>query len=64
MIAVGRWLVLSFTWNKIKVKDPSTNYTLKQAVRPKPDAAGPAAPPEPDPTDAETDAENPPQTGA
>jgi len=64
LIAVGGFLVLSFLWNMVKTKNPSTNYSLSQAARPTPDGESPPAPSDPAPRNPATDTQTPPRSGA
>jgi hypothetical protein len=53
-LALGAFLLFSFIWNKVSVKNPSTSYTLHPLPTPKteadPDAEGRADPGAPDAT--------------
>jgi hypothetical protein len=41
LIAVGGFLLLSFVWGKVRVKSPSTSYTLSTLPAPEPDSENP-----------------------
>lgn len=64
MVLIGGYFLLSFMWNRVKIKNPSTNYTLGQISRPDPEDESPGTPPDPAETSPESDTPTPPQTGA